>query len=224
MLVKHWMSTDVVSLTPDRSMMKASKLMKDKNISRLPIVDESGTLIGIVSDRDIKDASPSKATTLDMHELYYLLSDIKLKDIMTKNPMTITAEDTVEKAAVMMLENNFGGLPVVDENKKLVGIITDTDVFRVMTEITGVYHGGIQVCLRIPTASGSLLPVLECLRDHDARVMSILTQNVDEHTPEKAIFIRLRDMDKPHLKKIKAAMAEKFDVLYWVTDSVNPVV
>lgn len=224
MLVKYWMSTDVVTLTPDRSMMKASKLMKDKNISRLPIVDESGKLVGIVSDRDIKDASPSKATTLDMHELYYLLSDIKLKDIMTKNPMTITAEDTVEKAAVIMLENSFGGLPVVDENKKLVGIITDTDVFRVLTEITGVYHGGIQVCLRIPTVSGSLLPVLESLRDNDARVMSILTQNVDENTPEKAIFIRLRDMEKPHFKRVKAALEKDFNVQYWVTDSVHPVV
>ncbi len=81
MLVSNWMSKEVVTITADRSMMKASKVMKDKGISRVPVVDGEGRIIGIISDRDIKDASPSKATTLDMHELYYLLSEIKIKDI-----------------------------------------------------------------------------------------------------------------------------------------------
>ena len=89
MLISDWMTRDVITITPDRSMMKASKLMKDHNINRLPVVNEAGILVGIVTDRDIKEASPSKATTLDMHELYYLLSEIKAKDIMAKPPLTI---------------------------------------------------------------------------------------------------------------------------------------
>ncbi|WP_243544764.1 CBS domain-containing protein [Pseudodesulfovibrio tunisiensis] len=224
MLVKNWMTGNVITLTQDRSMMKAAKAMKDNDISRVPIVDEDGRVIGIVSDRDIKDASPSKATTLDMHELYYLLSEIKIKNIMTKKPMTIREDETVEKAAVMMLENNFGGLPVVDENDRLCGIITDNDIFKVLVDITGVYHGGVQVCMQISTAAGSLSPVLDTLREHGARIMNIMTRNVDEATEMKDVYIRIRDMDKPELKRLKEAMAARFQVQYWVADSVHPVV
>lgn len=216
MLVANWMSKDVITLTPERSMMKAMKIMKDNNISRLPIVDENGALIGLVSDRDLKEAQPSKATTLDVHELYYLLSDLKIADIMTKNVVTVRADETVEKCAVLMLEGGFGGLPVVDENGKPVGIITDTDVFNVLVDITGVRDGGIQVCLQIPTAPGSLMPVIEYLRDSGARIMSVLSRNVPEEQDTKDLYIRIREMDKTDLKKLQAEMDEKFDVQFWV--------
>lgn len=224
MLVDNWMSTDVITLTADRSMMKAAKIMKDNNISRLPIVDEDGKLIGIVSDRDIKDASPSKATTLDMHELYYLLSEVKLRDIMTRKPATIKLGETVEKAAVLMLEGNFGGLPVVDDEGKVVGILTDTDVFKVIVEITGVLNGGVQVGLQISTGPGTLAPVLDTLREHGARIMSVLTRNVPEEQETKDVYIRIREMDKPEFKKLQADMEAKFNVMYWVTDPIHPAV
>jgi acetoin utilization protein AcuB len=218
------MTENVVTITADRSMMKASKLMKDHHISRLPVVDEQGRIVGIVSDRDIKDASPSKATTLDMHELYYLLSEIKIKDIMTKKVTTIRDDETVEKAAVLMLEGNFGGLPVVDEAGKVVGIITDTDIFKVLVEISGVYDGGVQVGLQIPSGPGSLSPILDFLRENGARIMSIMTHNVPETVGMKDVYIRIRDMEKPDLKRIKAGMEERFDVRYWVVDPVHRVV
>jgi acetoin utilization protein AcuB len=224
MLIKSWMTENVVTITADRSMMKASKLMKDHHISRLPVVDEQGRIVGIVSDRDIKDASPSKATTLDMHELYYLLSEIKIKDIMTKKVTTIRDDETVEKAAVLMLEGNFGGLPVVDEAGKVVGIITDTDIFKVLVEISGVYDGGVQVGLQIPSGPGSLSPILDFLRENGARIMSIMTHNVPETVGMKDVYIRIRDMEKPDLKRIKAGMEERFDVRYWVVDPVHRVV
>ncbi len=224
MLVSNWMSKEVVTITADRSMMKASKVMKDKGISRVPVVDGEGRIIGIISDRDIKDASPSKATTLDMHELYYLLSEIKIKDIMTKKVTTIREDETVEKAAVLMLEGNFGGLPVVDEEKRPVGILTDTDVFKVLVDITGVNEGGTQVCLQISNAPGSLLPVLDFLRDNNARIMSILTRNVPETVDMKDVYIRIRDMEKPDFKRLQAGLAEKFQVQFWVVDPVHRVV
>lgn len=224
MLVANWMTKEVVTITPDRSMMKASKVMKDKGISRVPVVDENGKIVGIISDRDIKDASPSKATTLDMHELYYLLSEIKIKDIMTKKVTTIRVDETVEKAAVLMLEGNFGGLPVLDENDKVVGIVTDTDVFKVLVEISGVYAGGSQVCLQISTDPGSLTPVLALLKEHGARIMSIMTRNVPETEGMKDVYIRIRDMEKPELKRLKEKMKENFQVQYWVVDPVHRVV
>lgn len=224
MLVANWMTKEVATLGQDRSMMKASKLMKDKAISCLPIVDEDGRIVGIVSDRDIKDASPSKATTLDMHELYYLLSEIKIQDIMTKKVVTIRADETVEKAAVLMLEGHFGSLPVVDEDNKVVGIITDTDVFKVLVEISGVYEGGTQICLQIPTEAGSLGPVLEFLKEHGARIMSVMTRNVPEDQTKKDVYIRIRDMEKPDYKRLKVEMEENFEVQFWAIDPVHRVV
>ncbi len=224
MLVENWMTKNVITLTADRSMMKAAKLMKDKHISSLPIVDEDGKIVGILSDRDIKEASPSKATTLDMHELYYLLSDIKIGDIMTKKPVTIKGKETVEKAAALMLEGRFGSLPVVDGEGKVLGIITDTDVFNVLIDITGVRNGGVQVCLQISTEPGSLSPVLDVLKENGARIMSILTRNVAEEQNVKDVYIRIKDMDKPSLKKLQATMEEKFKPQYWVIDHVHPVV
>ncbi len=224
MLVANWMTTDVVTLTADRSMMKASKLMKDNNVSCLPVVDEGGKLVGIVSDRDIKEASPSKATTLDMHELYYLLSEIKIKDIMTKKVVTLRQDETVEKAATLMLEGHFGSLPVVDEEGRVVGIMTDSDVFKVLVEISGVYEGGTQVCLKLSTAPGSLAPVLSFLKDHKARIMNIMTHNVPESVGTKNVYIRIRDMEKPEYKRLKADMEEQFEVLYWAVDPVHRVV
>jgi len=223
MLVANWMTEDVITITPDRSMMKASKVMKDRNISRVPVVDEDGKLVGIVSDRDVKDASPSKATTLDMHELYYLLSEIKINDIMTKKPSSIRANETVEKAAVLMLEGNFGGLPVVNEDNVVVGIITDTDVFKVLVEISGVYEGGSQVCIKMSTDPGSLAPIVNFFKDNDARIMSIMTRNVPEEDDFKDVFIRIRDMEKPDFKRLQQAIEEEFDVQFWAVDTVNPV-
>ncbi|CCO22955.1 CBS and ACT domain-containing protein [Maridesulfovibrio hydrothermalis] len=221
MLVKNWMTKEVITLTHDRSMMKAAKLMKDNAISRLPIVDDDGVLVGIISDRDIKEASPSKATTLDMHELYYLLSEIKVKDIMSRKVITVSIEETVEKAAVVMDENKIGGIPVVDTENKCVGIITNTDVFKVLIQITGVMHGGVQIGLALSNEPGSLNGVLDYLKDNNARVMSILTSYEPEQENMRHVFIRINDMDKADLNKIKAGIAENFNMMFWVRDSVH---
>jgi acetoin utilization protein AcuB len=143
MLIKGWMTSDVMTIDEDTSMMKASQIMKENNIRRLPVMHK-GKLVGMITDRDIKEASPSKATTLDVHELYYLLSELKVKDIMSKNVYTIGPEETVEKAAVKMLEHRISGLPVVNEKGKVVGVITQGDIFKVLVSLTGIYRGGIQ--------------------------------------------------------------------------------
>ena len=216
MLIEQWMTKDVITLPQETSMMKASKLMKEQGISRIPVVDEKGALVGIVSDRDIKDASPSKATTLDMHELYYLLSEIKLKDIMSKKVITIRVGETVERAAVLLLENNIGGMPVVDDGNKVVGIVTDSDIFKVLVRITGVMEGGTEMGLRVSNQPGGLVPVLDFLKDAGARVMSLLTSCEPAEVGMRDVFIRIRDMEKAELNKLKAVMQDKFEVLYWV--------
>jgi len=221
MLVKDWMTKDVITLTADRSMMKAAKLMKDHKFKRIPIVDEKGRLVGIVSDRDVKAASPSKATSLDMHELYYLLSEVKINDIMTKSPACIHPENTVERAAVMMLKGKFGGLPVVDEGNHVVGIITDSDIFKVLISITGVREGGIQLGLKLSSQPGSLVPVLDFLKVSGARVVSILTSYDTPEEGTRSVFVRIRDMDKKLLAKLRAELEQKFVLLYWVEDPID---
>lgn len=106
------------------------------------MLNKRGKLVGIISDRDLRDAAPSKATMLDVYELNYLLSSMKISDIMTKNVVFVRPDETVEFAAVLMLENKISSLPVINEEDNLVGIITQTDIFKVLINIAGVYGGG----------------------------------------------------------------------------------
>lgn len=222
MLVKDWMSKDLVSVQEDTSMMKASKLLKDSDIRRLPVVDAKGRLTGIVTDRDIKEASPSKATSLDVHELYYLLSEIKVKDIMTPKPFTVNVEDTVEKAAVVMLEKKVEGLPVVDDGHKVLGMITESDIFQVFISITGVYQGGVQMGFRLANEPGSLKAVLDDMRAYGARIASILTAYERSEEGFRHVYIRILDLEKSEMKKLKETLQSKYDLLYWVRDTVHP--
>ena len=215
MLVEEWMTSNVITVTPDYSIMKATRIMKDSNIRRLPVVDSEGCLVGIVSDRDIRDASPSKATTLDMHELNYLLSELKVKDIMTKKPKSARRDSSVEALALMMVKYNFGGVPIVDDQNKVCGIITDSDIFQVLTTITGVKYGGIQLVFDIPTGQGKLKELLETLRANNATVMSVLTLQDDDDSPTRKVYLRLKKMPEGQEKKVVAVMDANFGLLYW---------
>ena len=216
MLVQEWMTKEVLTITADTSMMKASRIMKDKKIRRLPVVDDTMRVVGIVSDRDIKDASPSKATTLDMHELYYLLSELKIKDIMTKSPVCAQASDSVEGVALIMMERGFGGMPVVDHDNKIVGIITESDIFKVLVAITGIRSGGIQLAFELPSERGTLRPVIDSLRDRGGSIVSVLTSLESEDAPTRRVYIRLRSLPEEHYKKLVDAMKSEFPTfLYW---------
>lgn len=219
MLIKDWMSREVTTVTRETSMLKASKIFKDNNFRRLPVVDEGGKLVGIVTDRDIKDASPSKATTLDVHELYYLLSEIKIKDIMTPSPFTINVNDSLEKAAIKMLEKRVEGLPVVDDKSEVVGIITETDIFKALVNITGAYQGGIKIGLKISSQPGSLKPVLDLLRSHGARVISVLTYHDQAEQGFRQVYMRIQDMDKSGENSLQQELSLIFDVLFWFRDN-----
>jgi len=220
MLIKDWMTKDPIVVLPEASIMKAAKKMKENSVRRLPVVDEQGRLVGIVSDRDIKEASPSKATTLDMHELYYLLSEIKVGDIMTKKPLTVRPTDTMEKAAVILMRNHIGGLPVVDEDNKVVGVVTDSDVFTVLIRITGVLNGGMQFAFDLPDEPGSLKSVLDDLKAADARIMSILTSYEQSDTGRRHVYIRIKPLGEQAGGALYKKLKEKYDLLYCAEDDV----
>lgn len=222
MLVKDWMTTDPITVNPDTSVMKASQIMKENNVRRLPVINDKGQVVGIVTDRDLKEASPSKATTLDVHELYYLLSELKVKDIMSRKVITITAEETVEKAAVIMLEHKVTGLPVV-ENGRLIGILSQGDVFRVLTSITGIYRGGTQFAFTLEDRPGSIKEVADVIRKHGGRMVSILSSYDMCEEGTRNVFIRIADMAPDKLAPLQAELEREFTVLYVTHDELSSV-
>ena len=129
MFVSHWMTRKVYTVTPDESVSDAVNLMKEKKIKHIPVIKD-GKLKGIISDRDIKAFTPSKATTLDIYELHYIFAKTKIKDVMNTKVATTTPEKPVEEAAALMYDQNVGCLPVL-ENGKLVGIISDLSLIHI---------------------------------------------------------------------------------------------
>ncbi|HEY9074520.1 MAG TPA: CBS and ACT domain-containing protein, partial [Desulfobaccales bacterium] len=212
MPVQDWMSKDLVTIDEDTSIMKASKVMKQNNIQHLPVT-RKGRLVGIVSDRDLKEATPSKATTLDIHEMYGLLDQISVKSLMPKTLITIAPGDTVEKAAAVMLKNHISALPVVDANGALAGILTKGDVFRAFVSISGIYQGHLAMGLELPDQPGFIKQVTDVIREHDGRIASIMTRY--EGAPEgfKLVFIRAKQVKDE--KALQQELESKHKVLYF---------
>ncbi len=132
LLVKDWMQKDVITADRRMGMLDAHKLMRDHNIRRLPVVKGKNQLVGIVTRSDIRKAEPSGATTLNMWEMNYLLAKLQLREIMTQDVLTCKPDDTIKLVAMTMQEKKIGALPVVDDGNNVVGIITESDVFRVI--------------------------------------------------------------------------------------------
>ncbi len=222
MLIRDWMTKNVISVSADTSVFKSSRLMKENDIRRLPVLDAHKKVIGIVSDRDIKDASPSKATTLDTHELYYLLSELKVKDIMATKVVTISPLDTVETVAMLMEEGGFGGVPVVEEDGTLAGIITDHDIFKVLVHITGVRQGGLQLAFEMPDAPGTMRHIFDLLRNHQSSVISVLSSNnAVEQTGMRHVFVRIRPMESDAEEALIEDLRKNTCLLYWVRNKVH---
>jgi len=132
-LVKNWMAHDVITISPETTLPEAHRLMTDRNVRRLPIVKKD-RLIGIITLGDVREAEPSDATSLSIWEINYLLAKQTVETVMTKNPLTIEPEATVSEAARLMMEYKISGLPVVGPNQNIIGIITESDIFRLVVQ------------------------------------------------------------------------------------------
>lgn len=223
MLVQGWMTTDVITIDEDSSIMKASIIMKEKKVRCLPVVNRKGELVGIVSDRDLKDAAPSKATTLDVYELNYLLSSIKIKDLMITNLAYVRPDETVEFAAILMLENKISSLPVINDQGRLIGIITQTDIFKVLINIAGVYTGGIQFAFSLEDRSGSLREAADTIRSFGGRIVSILSTRETAEDGRRNVYMRSSTLPEEKLRDLVRTLEEKFVVLYTSKDLLEEV-
>ena len=220
MLVKNWMSKDVVTIDADDSMQNAIYILQEKNIKVLPVM-EKGKIVGIITDRDLKKASPSDATTLDMHELLFLISKIKIRDLMKKPVYTVPPDLTIEEAAEMLLEKRISGLPVVDEAEQLVGIITRSDIFRLIISLTGLGKKGIQFALRIKDMPGPIKEVRELIHAYKGRTAGIMTSSENAPDGYLNIYFRVYNIDREKLPALIQEIEKKGRMLYVVDHREN---
>ncbi|MBW1609496.1 MAG: CBS domain-containing protein [Deltaproteobacteria bacterium] len=220
MLVKNWMSKEVVTVDADDSMQNAIYILQEQNIKMLPVMDD-GNLVGIITDRDLKKASPSDATTLDMHELLFLISKIKVKDLMKKPVYTVPPDYTVEEAAALLLEKKISGLPVVGENNRLMGIITRSDLFRVIISLSGLGKKGIQFAIRIKDITGTIKEVRELIHEYGARIAGILSSSDNAPVDHLNFYFRIYQIDRQKLPSLLADIKEKGTLLYMVDHREN---
>ena len=209
MYVSDWMTKKVIILYPDDYLSDAIAMMREHEVRHLPVV-KNDKLKGILSDRDIKEFSPSKATTLDVYELHYLLAKTKVQDVMMQKVITTTPDTPVEVAALMMLDKSIGCLPVMNESGRLVGIISDKDIFRALVDITGVRYGGNRICVTLEDRPGSIKEVADIVRKHNFRLQGILTSYEGVREGYRRVVIRTKG--KGDFNKLKQDIEALFKI------------
>ncbi|MBB6097314.1 acetoin utilization protein AcuB [Deinobacterium chartae] len=172
MLVRDWMTPAPHTVQPDTPVLEALKLMTEKGFRRLPVMQGS-KLVGIVTAKDLKDAMPSKATTLSVWELNYLLSKLTVSEVMARPVITAREDEHMEDAALRLQEHRVGGMPVLSSSGELRGIITITDVLRAFIEIMGLKEGGYRLTLDMPDVPGSLERAAGAVKP--SNIMSVAT-------------------------------------------------
>jgi len=220
LLVENWMNPNVVTVDADDSMLDATKLLKEHNIRHLPVL-EKGKLVGVITDRDLKRASPSDATALEAHELLYLIANIKVREIMTKNPITVPYNYTIEEAAELLLQARISGMPVVDKDGDVIGTITQTDLFKVLISLTGVGKKGVQFAFLLEDRAGSIKDVADVIRAYGGRMASILSSYEKAPEGHRYVYIRMYDVNQEKMPQLKEELKKKAKVLYIVDSRDN---
>jgi len=209
MLVGNRMSHPVITVPIDMPVVDALNLMRVEHIRRAPVVDKNGKLVGIVSDKDLLNASPSAATTLSVWEINYLLSKITVKDVMTKDVITVTEDTPIEEAARIMADNKIGGLPVM-RGDKIVGIITETDLFKILLEMMGARVPGVRVAILVPNVKGELAQLTKAIAKAGGNIISLGTFAGED--PSTALLtIKISGLSEEEVKEALKDLVEEFE-------------
>lgn len=208
MLVRNWMNPTVLSVEAHTSMAEALNLMKENQIRTLPVFDREA-LVGVLTDRDLKRASASDATLLEIHELLHLLTRIKVRDIMSRNPITIPENYTVEEAAEVLRDHHFSGAPVVDAKGRMVGMISQNDLFNALMSLTGIKRRGIHLAFEVEDQPGSIKTLVDIIRRYGGRMASILSSYDRAPQGARYVYIRAYQIDREKItsmvEKLQAA-------------------
>ncbi len=198
MLVKDRMSKPVITIAPETSVQEALRIMREKKIRRLPVM-EGKKLVGIVTERDLLYASPSPATTLSVQEMHYWLSKLQVKEIMKTPVITVNENAPIEEAARLMADNKIGGLPVTKDGE-LVGIITESDLFKVFTEMLAAREEGVRITLLVPEKKGVLASITKAIASRGGNIIS-LGQFWGEDLTTRTVTIKVTGMSQEALKE-----------------------
>lgn len=190
MLVRDAMTADPTPVSTDTPMMEAMQRLREGGYRRLPVVD-GDRLVGIVTDRDLKEAAPSKATTLSVYELNYLLAQMRVRDVMREPVITVRPSDPIERAALLMEEHRISGLPVVDGGR-LVGIVTITDLLHAFVGFLGIREGGTRVTIEVPDEPGVLARAARAAAP--SNIVAAVTAGV-EHGHVRSLVLRVTGQD-----------------------------
>lgn len=207
MLVKERMSHPVITIHPDTPIQDALKLMRKERIRRFPVVDKRGQLVGIVSERDILHASPSAATSLSIWEMNYLLSKITVDGIMTREVITINEDTLIEEAARIMADNKIGGLPVVNGGK-VVGIITETDLFKVFLELLGAREAGVRLAAIVRDVPGELAKLTQAIFEKAGNIVALGTF-LGESSENREVVVKVDGVDVNALREAVSRVVER---------------
>ncbi|MBW2147314.1 MAG: CBS domain-containing protein [Deltaproteobacteria bacterium] len=208
-IVQQWMTSKVITVQERESLAECMFILRENKIRKLPVM-RGDRLVGIITDKDIKEYTPSKATSLDEYEIHYLLTKVSARDVMTRDPMTISPETTVEEAALIMHENRLDVLPVM-RMSKLVGIITESDIFKVLVYMSGARFGGVQIGVDLDDTADSLYPLLEIIRKHGAKIISMFSIYDQMPDGRRCCVIRLIGKElEPLIQNIK----EQFPIAF----------
>ena len=197
MLVRERMTHNPITIKDDTSLDDALRIMRENKVRRLPIIDRAGKLVGIVSEKDLLYASPSPATTHSLREIHALLSRIKVSELMTKNVITVCEDCPIEEAARIMVDNKIGGLPVMRGNT-MVGIITETDLFKTFLELMGAREQGTRFTLLVPEKPGMLAALAERISQLGGNIVALGTFLGDDPT-NREITLKIQNVEKEQL-------------------------
>jgi acetoin utilization protein AcuB len=187
MIVSRVMSKNPLYVHPEASVTETRSIMDKEKVGHLPVLDKNNTLVGMVTREDLLKASPSEATTLDMYEISYLLSKMKVQEIMVKKVITVDENEIVEEAARIMADKGIGCLPVM-RGSLLVGIITDTDLFQAFVNAFGARHPGVRAALNMGEHPGQLAKISGAIAEKGGNIIALVTSDGDDVAHRRSTF------------------------------------
>lgn len=213
MLVKDIMTSTVLTIREDQSILEARELLRGKNLISLPVVDDMLRIRGIITLDDIGKASPSDSSTLSRYEANYLLGRLKVKDVMKRSVVTVDADDTIEFVAYKLYKYRVNALPVVNEDNKLCGIVSRSDIFRSIVEIMGMNRNCVRITITTPDKIGVVAEISNIMKEDGINIISLITKQNGDGTAEVTIRAALNNNGLDIIEQIREAGYEVTDVM-----------
>lgn len=213
MLVKNWMSRPVITINPRASMQMARDLMQKHHIRSLPVLAQD-KLIGLLTDRDIKRASASDATSLDAYELAFMLQGVKVEEIMSTRNITIEYDSTLSEAADLFFKDKLEAIPVMVDQTELVGILCPSDVARAFLTMTSFYQRGIEAGLRITGQAGEVMGLVDAIRKAGGRLASLIVTQSRMGMDFREVYLHIYDVNSHQQKQLIEELKQKGTLVY----------